>query len=305
MNEEQRIKLLEEELKILKNEVKAILLDIREQYLNIQNPFNFTLTPNTGTPPAGNPELSNKQPDAPQDEFDLGKEMRNTPEPIEPVSFGKPFSDPTPALKAEAISPAGPPAIFMDISGMGSSAGAGPAGEEMEADEPEAEDEPPKKAKASKGKKKGRALPVMEAEPEEDEPEEDDFEEKLLEKITATKPDGKKKREIGNLISSGKGDLVVIAGLTQWVDQATFKLGKERTETLLEMAHAMGRIPDNIKDILVRMSRISRHESNGQSPTATDYLSLLAQLESLMGGSDIKDNALLSIISMMQGSSRG
>ena len=299
MNEEQRIKLLEEELKILKNEVKAILLDIREQYLNIQNPFNFNLTPNIGTPPSGNPELNNKQLETPQDEYDLGKELKNNAEPMEPISFGKPFSDPTPALEAEAIPPAAPPGALMDL------AGAGPSQDETEADDADAEEEPPKKAKNNKDKKKGNTPPVLEAEPEEEEADEDDFEEKLLEKITSAKPNGKKKREIGNLISSGKGDLVVIAGLTQWVDQATFKLGKERTETLLEMAHAMGRIPDNIKDILVRMSRISRHESNGQSPTATDYISLLAQLESLMGGSEIKDNALLSIISMMKESSRG
>ena len=107
-------------------------------------------------------------------------------------------------------------------------------------------------------------------------------------------------------MSGTRADLVVIAGLTQWVDQASGKLGKDRTEALVEMSTAMGRIPENIKDVLIRMVRISRYESTSiQSPTATDYLATLAQLESLMGGEQIQDNALLSILSMMKESNRG
>ncbi len=48
MKDEQRITVLEDELKILKNEIKAVLLDLREQYLNIQNPFNQNMVPSAG-----------------------------------------------------------------------------------------------------------------------------------------------------------------------------------------------------------------------------------------------------------------
>jgi len=90
MNEEQRIKLLEEELKILKNEVKTILLDIREQYLNIQNPFNMNMVANT--PPAGStPDIKSKEPD-PVEDTDLLQDQFQTP-PAEEISFGKPFTD--------------------------------------------------------------------------------------------------------------------------------------------------------------------------------------------------------------------
>jgi hypothetical protein len=34
--------------------------------------------------------------------------------------------------------------------------------------------------------------------------------------------------------------------------------------------------------------------------TASDYLAILAQLENLLGKSEIQDNALLSLISMMK-----
>jgi len=133
----------------------------------------------------------------------------------------------------------------------------------------------------------------------------DNEQDDLINTKLVTPKNGKKKSN--NMVISGtRADLVIIAGLTQWVDQVVGKLGKDRAEALVEMSTAMGRIPDNIKDVLIRMIRISRYESTSlQSPTATDYLATLAQLESLMGGEQIQDNALLSILSMMKESNRG
>jgi len=297
MNEEQRIKLMEEELKILKNEVKTILLDIREQYLNIQNPFNFNMNP--GTPPAGaNPEVKEKQPEIPVEEFDLAGDNLLTSASADMsdpgLSFGKPFTDLSAGAEAEKPGFQGP---TMDLPGAGPSAGPGPSAETAPVEAVEDEEDQPQK---SKGKKKGKNIP--EVEPDSDESDEEDI-------IANTKPvtpkNGKKKNP-SILISGTRADLVVIAGLTQWVDQASGKLGKDRTEALVEMSTAMGRIPENIKDVLIRMVRISRYESTSiQSPTATDYLATLAQLESLMGGEQIQDNALLSILSMMKESNRG
>jgi len=139
-----------------------------------------------------------------------------------------------------------------------------------------------------------------------DESEDEEPEEKPVLKMVSPK-NGKKKSANNSIFSVGnRADLVIIAGLTQWVDQSTAKLGKDRTEALVEMSTAMGRIPDKMKDVLIRMIRISRYETNGQTPTATDYLAILAQLESLIsGGAQIKDSALLSVLSMMKESGRG
>ena len=173
----------------------------------------------------------------------------------------------------------------------GPSDGPGPSAETEPEEAVEDEEEQPQK---SKGKKKGKNNP--------DESEEEDI---LANTKPMTPKNGKKKSQ-NTLMSGTRADLVVIAGLTQWVDQASAKLGKDRTEALVEMSTAMGRIPENIKDVLIRMVRISRYESTStQSPTATDYLATLAQLESLMGGEQIQDNALLSILSMMKESNRG
>lgn len=304
MNEEQRIKLLEEEVKILKNEVKTILLDIREQYLNIQNPFN-ALVANTGTPPAGvSPDIKDNPEEVSQEEVDIGENDQLSPAPVEDtpdMSFGKPFPDLTGKLDKPGLQ-----------AGMGEAAGPGPssgpvssAGVQTELRTEDEEDaEPPQKAKSSRSRKK-REMEVeeeMELHEEADEEDEDQEDRRASKSLTGR---GGKKKNLASSTVGTRADLVVIAGLTQWVDQATAKLGKDRTEALVEMSTAMGRIPEKLRDVMIRMIRISRYEANGQTPTATDYLATLAQLESLMGGSPGQDNALLSVLSMMKESARG
>jgi hypothetical protein len=307
MNEEQRIKLVEEELKILKNEVKTILLDIREQYLNIQNPFNLSMVPNTGIPPAGaSPEQRERATEVPPDDLSCNNENISLSPAMDfgdsGLSFGKPFADLS--SRAEIEQPGLPgPSSLNDIPCPGPSAGPGSFNESDSDDSSVEEEDKPVKHKGTRGKKKTNVNAEIDT-VFDDEDERNELEE-LIGAKTALPKNGRKKG--GTLLMSGtRADLVVIAGLTQWVDQAAGKLGKDRTEALVEMSTAMGRIPENIKDVLIRMIRISRYESTSiQSPTATDYLATLAQLESLMGGEQIQDNALLSILSMMKESNRG
>lgn len=314
MNEEQRIKLLEEELKILKNEVKTILLDIREQYLNIQNPFNMNMVANT--PPAGsNPDAKVKEP-APAEDMDVLQDEFETPSSMntEEMTFGKPFtslsSSDLPGMGNEEDLPgAGPTAGEPELS-----VGAGPSKECGPVACAEKEEEPPQKSKTPRGRKKQEEEEEEEEEleldeetdSENDECDEEEPDEKPVLKMLSPR-NGKKKSANSSIFSAGnsRADLVIIAGLTQWVDQSTAKLGKDRTEALVEMSTAMGRIPEKMKDVLIRMIRISRYEASGQTPLATDYLAILAQLESLLGGSQVKDSALLSVLSMMKESGRG
>lgn len=307
MNEEQRIKLLEEEVKILKNEVKTILLDIREQYLNIQNPFN-ALIANTGTPPAGaSPDARDSAEELNRDETDMGEGDMMSAAPIEDTSdmgLGKPFPDLTGHMDKPGFD-----------AGIGEAAGPGPGlstGSDLSEDaqtglHPEEKKEPESPQKTTKGSRNRKKREIEDEEEmeldEADDEEDEDQENRWVSKSLMTRG-GKKKNTASSTIGA-RADLVVIAGLTQWVDQATAKLGKDRTEALVEMSTAMGRIPEKLRDVMIRMIRISRYEANGQTPTATDYLATLAQLESLMGGSPGQDNALLSVLSMMKESSRG
>ena len=104
---------------------------------------------------------------------------------------------------------------------------------------------------------------------------------------------------------NGNVDLIVIAGLTQWADQAAAILGKDRAEALVEIAHALRRFPDEVKNVLVKLIRLSPHQStNGKIISTKDYLAVLAQLSNLLASGHSED-ALLSILSMTPESSDG
>lgn len=300
MNEEQRIKVLEEELKVLKNELKTVLLDLREQYLNIQNPFNNGMAANAGSPqPEINTENGDDTDDSDNtdaDELDMEVDNENDNTDIE-------FNQPSMAMDTDDFSNS--PSLGDDLNDSNQFASAGPqfmelettaiSGLNIDGDSPES-----RPALSSKNEEKD------DDEDEEDENDYSDGESKS--EVIALKPSSvknNKKKALSLPTGNPKFDLVVIAGLTQWIDQATAKLGKERTEALVEMSCTMGRTPEHLKEVLIKMARLSPHESNGQPLKASDYLSILAQLENLLGESEIKDHALLSILSMMKESNDG
>jgi hypothetical protein len=262
MKDEQRIKVLEDELKILKSEVKSVLLDLREQYLNIQNPFNQNMVPSAGmTAVAGtNSGPEQKHEEKGGDEIEASAAANTGNMPID---------------------------VIMAASQM-------PASQLPKSQ---------KEGNSNNSKTMTDGFQSMDVSGSETSNEEEIFEE-LLPNVASSFNRRKKEQKVA--AESSKIDLVVIAGLTQWLDQATAKLGKERTEVLVEISFAMGRLPENLKDALIRMARLSHYEStNGQSITAGDYLAVLAQLENLLTGSQQQDNALLSILSMMKDSRNG
>jgi hypothetical protein len=300
MNEEQRIKVLEEELKVLKNELKTVLLDLREQYLNIQNPFNNGMAANAGSPP---PEINPKNGDdtndsdnTDADELDMEGDNENDNTDIE-------FNQSSMAMDTDDFSNS--PSLGDDSNDGNQFASAGPQFTELETTEisgPNIDGDSPESRPALSSKNEER-------DENEDGEDENDYldEESESEVIALKSPSVKnnKKKALSLPTGNPKFDLVVIAGLTQWIDQATAKLGKERTEALVEMSCTMGRTPEHLKEVLIKMARLSPHESNGQPLKASDYLSILAQLENLLGESEIKDHALLSILSMMKESNDG
>jgi len=292
MNDEQRIRVLEEELKVLKNEIKSVLLDLREQYLNIQNPFNASMAPNAGVSmginmgpqvekpvsaaPAKGPEeeISEAAYDEEQEQVSLGAGMDCAEEGPgnAPLDFAN--SAEMPGLNSGnggfGMAPGLPSSDPLIGAGLGPSPsmGAGP----------------------------GPALGLAQAENAGDEDDED-F---IPQEAAQPSKGANKKKELSLSGGKTKYDLMVVAGLTQWIDQSTARLGKERAEALVEMSFTMGRLPENLKDALIKMVRITKNESNGHNVTASDYLSILAQLENLLGKSELQDNALLSLISMMK-----
>lgn len=96
--------------------------------------------------------------------------------------------------------------------------------------------------------------------------------------------------------------LVAHAGLAYWVEESTKKLGKERTQALLEIAQFAGYLPSDIKDVLNKLTSIELKD-NSYIPTARDYFDSLTRIAALSGSENNNNAALLYILS--QGDMRG
>jgi hypothetical protein len=95
-------------------------------------------------------------------------------------------------------------------------------------------------------------------------------------------------------------DLAVVAALMGWVDEATKKLGKERTEAILDISEAMGYVPDDLKPILVKLIALAP-KSTADSPLRTrDYINSLIKINSLLGKDNREETALL-LLSLVSG----
>jgi hypothetical protein len=262
---------LEDELKVLKNELREVLMDLREQYLNMQDPFNSATTFNSDSAPRV-----------------ITAEKRDKQERPE---VGWSENNPGLGVAADRMS------------------GTNLAGQikEEEADRPNlgAEMRGAQNAELTTADlhQRSAANTGVQSERKSETRPDDKSEEEQPPKSSASRS----RRKIGRNFNedNDKADIVVIAGLTHWIDQATAKLGKERTEALVEMSSAIGRLPSDLKDALIRLARLSHHESNGESPAAGDYLAILAQLDNLVDGSKLQENALLSILSMMKDTRSG
>jgi len=91
-------------------------------------------------------------------------------------------------------------------------------------------------------------------------------------------------------------DLAVIAGLTEWVDRTTQRVGKQRAGAIVEGLHSIGRLPGGMRDFLVRFVSLSADTEPERQLKARDYLTVLSQLEGLLGKSGRSEMSLLSIL---------
>ncbi len=98
----------------------------------------------------------------------------------------------------------------------------------------------------------------------------------------------------------GKADLATIAGLVQWVTESTGRLGRERTNVILDTSEMMGHLPPDIKEILGKFISLTPDGCSGEVATR-DYLISLIELDSLLGKGNKSEIALLSILSQENG----
>jgi len=96
-------------------------------------------------------------------------------------------------------------------------------------------------------------------------------------------------------------DLITIVGLTQWSAKATSRLGKTKTEALIEVYHTTGRLPPGFREVLIRLARLSDNEGGDGRVGSREYLSILTELDSLMNKDSQFDASLLSILADEEG----
>jgi hypothetical protein len=309
VNVDQRVKVMEEELKILKNEMQTVLLDIREQYLNLQNPFNsVALMEAKEQTMAAVEELKNAkdQVDRAKERADIIKDKAEAA--AEKVEMAKDAMAGMPATQTKATVDNPNNAGQESVSNLSN-----PPSENQVHGRPVAVETPagtagefPGLAPAdikSAGFDFANAVSSQDGEAEFKEDNEHNTDSGIFIGLNS----GKKSSEVKGkepVVSEGsRFDLIVVAGLAQWVESAVARLGKERVEALVEVSHSMGRLPLHFKDLLIKLARLSKAESRSCNiVTARDYLMLLTQLEDLVGETQPHDRALLSILSNDGGS---
>jgi hypothetical protein len=97
-----------------------------------------------------------------------------------------------------------------------------------------------------------------------------------------------------------KLDLVTVAGLTGWVEDSSKKLGRERTEAVLDISEVMGYVSADLKPIILKLIALAPQSSIESPPRTRDYIDSLIQINSLLGKDNREETALL-LLSLVSG----
>ncbi len=95
--------------------------------------------------------------------------------------------------------------------------------------------------------------------------------------------------------SNGKVDLATIDGLAQWVAETVKRLGRDRTEAIIDISEMMGHMAPELKNVLVKFISPTEDGYSGKV-TTRDYLASLIDLDSLLGRDNKSELAMLYIL---------
>jgi hypothetical protein len=91
-----------------------------------------------------------------------------------------------------------------------------------------------------------------------------------------------------------------VAGLTGWVEESTKKLGKERTEAVVDISEVMGYVGGDLKPIILKLIALAPQSAGMSPPRTRDYIDSLIQINSLLGKDNREETALL-LLSLVSG----
>ena len=93
----------------------------------------------------------------------------------------------------------------------------------------------------------------------------------------------------------GKVNLTTLNQLTQWLVEATGRLGRQRIEAVLDISEMTGHVDPDLKNILLKYLISIPDEYSGEV-TTRDYLVSLLELDNLLGRDNKSEAALLAIL---------
>lgn len=91
-------------------------------------------------------------------------------------------------------------------------------------------------------------------------------------------------------------NLMTLIGLVRWVERSVKKIGKERVEAIVEIYRTAGYLPSSCKDIIPQVIRLADDERPEGAVTMGDSISVLLQLDSLLGGKFRTEAAVLATL---------
>ena len=91
-------------------------------------------------------------------------------------------------------------------------------------------------------------------------------------------------------------NLMTLIGLVRWVEKSIQKIGKERVEAIVEIYRTAGYLPSSYNDTIPQVIRLADDEKPEGVITMGDSISVLLQLDSLLGGKFKTESAVLSTL---------
>jgi|WetSurMetagenome_2_1015567.scaffolds.fasta_scaffold407402_1 hypothetical protein len=94
-------------------------------------------------------------------------------------------------------------------------------------------------------------------------------------------------------------DLITISALVRWADVSLKKLGRIKTETILDFTDMLGLLTPDMKKVLSKLITIddTGKQNENQNPDYRNYLDSLIEITSLLGKDNHTEKTMLTIIS--------
>jgi len=91
-------------------------------------------------------------------------------------------------------------------------------------------------------------------------------------------------------------DLATLATLGNWADRSARRIGRERVEAILDVYQVTGYLPQNLKEVLLRLLALDNAPVNEEEISLRDCITVLLELNGIVIGHSKTEAAMLSLL---------